>query len=128
MSTFRHNYDITLDGVAVVSNQESVSGDSVLKVGPVTAAAESTTEFEFNVDEDALTVLFLHSSVDASVKTNSASVPQETIILAANVPLIWTSDSASAKPLSDDVTALHVVIAGTTDASFTAIAITDPTA
>jgi len=128
MSTFRHNYDITLDGVAVVSNQESVSGDSVLKVGPATAAAESTTEFEFNVDEDALTVLFLHSSVDASVKTNSASVPQETISLVANVPLIWTSDSASAKPLSDDVTALHVVIAGTTAASFTAIAITDPTA
>jgi hypothetical protein len=52
--------------------------------------------------------LLLYSSQPLTIKTNSSSVPIQTIILAAGQAIVWGSDHAEANPVTADVTKLFL--------------------
>lgn len=55
-----------------------------------------------------LKVFALISTRALTVKTNSSSVPQETLSIAANSPFLYIPGSGVASPFAGDVTALYV--------------------
>ena len=77
---------------------------------------ENSTDLEVSlaIDISHLTNLWLVSTVDMTIETNYAGpdpLPDDTIELKANVPLIWNADEALQKseiPLTEDVTALFL--------------------
>lgn len=73
--------------------------------------ADNTTDgaITFALDISATKVIYMVSDQAITVKTNSSSTPQETINLAANVPLLYAPTLlGSAAPFADDVTGLFV--------------------
>jgi hypothetical protein len=52
----------------------------------------------------ALKSLFILSSADCTVKTNSSGSPGNTLTLAANLPLVWYFQCGLANPITVDVT------------------------
>jgi hypothetical protein len=43
-----------------------------------------------------------------TIKTNSSGTPDDTFVLTANEPMVWTENCGLANPFSQDVTALYV--------------------
>lgn len=62
-----------------------------------------------------------------TVKTNSASSPDNTIVLAANVGYFWTNVSQDTFKLTTDVVTLHIVNASGASADVAVAAILDST-
>jgi hypothetical protein len=80
-----------------------------------TVAASTTNQTETLVVTVAnIQSLLLLSDQALTIKTNSATSPQDTITLKANVPIIWNTDSWDAKPFSGNVTNLFLTNGGST--------------
>lgn len=72
--------------------------------------ADSTTNLLMNIaiDVSAVTSFYMCSDKALTVKTNSSGSPDNTIVLKANVPYIWNSDSYDTFKLTADVTKIYV--------------------
>lgn len=73
------------------------------------AANQTNLQLEpFAVDVSDLLLWVIMSDQDLTIKTNSSSVPDDTITVKAGVPIIWDSESGAANPLTADVTDLFI--------------------
>lgn len=61
----------------------------------------------FTLDISQLKHITIISDKAITIETNSGSAPDDTIVLVANEPLIWTNVSKLANPFSADITALY---------------------
>lgn len=95
-------------GARSVLGSKVYSGDaeSTLQV----QIADGITDQQVNVamDVSAIQSLLMTSDQDLTVETNSATVPDDTINLKANVPYLWTVDGYFANLLATDVVALFL--------------------
>lgn len=75
----------------------------------VAVPANSTNQlYSWAVTKTAMVAILLLCDQAVTIKTNSSSVPQDTINLAANTPVIWYSTSGATAPFSGNVTALYI--------------------
>lgn len=90
-------------------------------------AGSATTAITVALDVSAVTAIIFKSTVAATLKTNSASTPADTIVLVANQPYFWHTTAYNTFLLGTDVTSLHLVVAGGTAGTFTLEAVVDST-
>lgn len=128
MPTLRVRNEITVQGVGLgASAIYEATGSALLQVEESVADDASDYEIACVIDEDALVGLVIVSDQAVTVKTNSSGDPQETISLSANAPVLWFTEMGSAKPISDDLTALFVSNSSGSAATVRVVAITDAT-
>lgn len=76
--------------------------------------ADGQTAFRANlaIDISQLKAIIIHSDKAVTLKTNSSGSPDDTIVLQANVPLVWytgpTIDAADGNPFDADVTDFYI--------------------
>lgn len=66
---------------------------------------------------NGIVMVFILSDQAMTLKTNSSGAPDDTIVLVANVPYIWTTDSYDSVQITADVTALYMTNASGSAAS-----------
>ena len=117
-------------GGDVVSKLVSYTGTGRTTVEILAAELpDSTTDLEVNVNLDVsqIKALYMVSTQALTVETNSASVPDDTIVLVANTALVWWAGSYYTNLLATDVTAMFLTNASGSAAQFTLEVIHDAT-
>lgn len=109
--THEHTYKWQLSGGPSI--EKTVSKSAGAEVNLDEPVASSQTDYPINVaiDVSELKALYLVSDQDCVVETNSGSVPDDTINLEANVPVVWAKPASGTKPvcpLTVDVTKFYV--------------------
>lgn len=123
-----HRYTVAAEaGGETVTNQVTITEDAAV-YADLTAAGEATTAADLAIPYASLSALFITSSQDVTIKTNSADTPDDTITLTAGVPLLWYEGCGHANPLTADVASLHMVVAGATAATVKVRALYDAVA
>jgi hypothetical protein len=106
----------------------SRSGESISQSVTVEAAGEhncnvtvpaATTDkrADIAIDVSEMKSLYIHSDQNVVIETNNATTPANTLIIAANKPLIWFIGCGLTNPLTADVTAIFITNAGTSPAN-----------
>lgn len=94
------------------------TADAQIETSPTIPVSSTAYEVDIAFPYATLKTLFLYSKTQAlTVKTNSSGSPDDTIALAAGVPVVYTYDGrvgTSTNPLAHNVTKLYVVNASTT--------------
>lgn len=72
--------------------------------------ADSTTDQEITIgiDVSAIQVIVITADQDLTIETNSATVPDDTINLLANIPYEWAVGSYFTNLLTTDITSIFV--------------------
>jgi len=92
-----------------VSQLVTRTGSRTVDVEEAIASDAADLQIGFACDVTATKLLYMESSVALTIETNSSSAPQETIVLAANAPLVWIPGAAGqAAPFAGDVTTIYV--------------------
>lgn len=110
---------------SIASSTKTYTSNTEINVeDSITALA---TNFIINVaiDVSQIQSLAFKSTQPITIKTNSSTVPVDTITLAAGQMILWTTDNIEACPFSADVTSLHIACPGATAATFTLYALLD---
>lgn len=69
------------------------------------ASAATDDEVNLEMDISQLKGIYIVSDKAVTIETNSGSSPTDTIVLVADVPYIWHTDSYHAKLFTADITA-----------------------
>lgn len=109
-----------------VSAKGTYSGSLQISVAEA-CPNSATTQIALTLDVSAVKAIMIYSDRALTLKTNSASTPDNTIVLKAGVPYIWDTDSYESFLLTTDVTSLHLVNASGGSASFQLAAVIDAT-
>ena len=80
--------------------------------------SETDQQVNIAIDVSEIQSIYIKSSAALTLETNSASVPDDTIVLVANVPYIWYTGSYFTNLLTVDVTALFLTNASGGAATF----------
>lgn len=91
-----------------VSDSTVFSSDTEQNIASV-ATAGDTLELDFPLDVSQIISMYIWSSEDLSLLTNSAISPTQTIPLTAKKAVWWNTDQDAACPLTADVTSFHFV-------------------
>jgi hypothetical protein len=115
-----HNLGLNWSGGGLslsASNSYSGTGEANIVAESV---PDSTTDQQVNIalDVSAIQAIYIKSSTALMVETNSATVPDDTITLVADVPYIWHTGSYFTNLLTTDVTALFLTNASGAAATF----------
>lgn len=100
----------------LVSASDSVSAEGEVAFDG-TIAVSGTPNVEVDIAfavTGELKSLLLYSVQGMTIKTNSSSAPDDTIVLVAGVPLVWNTNDVAANPLTTDVTKLFFTNASAT--------------
>lgn len=82
----------------------------------------------FALDVSECSMFYIKSDQNCTVKTNSSSVPDDTLTLLAGIPYAWHEDMPDAFQLGTDVTALYVTDdSGGNNATLEIRSLSDPT-
>lgn len=104
-----------------VEVSQSLTGEGDLDLDVTIPKTTTDKEITWSMTRAAATFLMISSDKALTIKTNSSSVPDDTIVLAAGIPLIWqdgTTKDGSDLPLFDvDITKLYVTNASDSDAA-----------
>jgi len=76
--------------------------------------AEATTELLFDLDVSEVKLLAIRSDIPVTIKTNSATTPNNTFVLEAGQSFLWPLGEGVLKDteggaVASDITSLHVV-------------------
>ena len=117
---------VAASGVGI-SSSNTFSGDG--RSGrSVTVPASTTDHFvDLAINVSEIQSIYMVSDQALTVETNSASVPDDTIVLIAGRPYIWSVNSYFANLFTTDVTALYLTNAVGTDAVFQLEVVVDAT-
>lgn len=113
----------TITRGAVSGNSGSLSGTYAVTGSAEISITESYNASSVNVPQGiafgatgsnpgSLVAVMLLSTSNMTIKTNSSGSPQDTISLAANVPIEWDSQSGLACPFAGAVTEMFVSCTG----------------
>ncbi len=101
-----HKSTISLEqGGVILSQTVEISGTGEVNVDEAIPDASTDFEITFLIDQSAMVSLYIESDQNITIETNSGGAPTDTITLVANEPIIWTTNSVHANPITADVTA-----------------------
>lgn len=127
---------ITIAQTADVGGTRLGGTGSTYTAGALTSISDSVTNASDNlyalvVDVTQITALFIVAAAAMTLEWNDNAGTQGEIVLAANVPISWSSadtDNVHPNPLlTVDLTALYITNASGADAQFDLRIIVDPT-
>lgn len=111
-------------GVSYASADGSIAGVTSTYQGDAEGGFDGTVpgtttnmEVDVSFQHDDIVALCLYSTKALTIKTNSSSAPDDTITLAAGVPLIWSTGDRGTNPFTDPVTKLFLTNAGAAEAT-----------
>jgi hypothetical protein len=107
------------DGVTLVSVSVPESADSVSEFADVIAANATNQLVNIAFPVTGLQSLLISATGALTLKTNSATTPANTLVLAANVPYIWTQANADVCAITVAVTAIYASNAAATPVTLT---------
>jgi hypothetical protein len=105
-------------GAEKITATEEITVEGEHAVDASLAASTNDIAFALAVDVSQMKTLYLYSTTDTTVETNSSSSPANSISLQGGVPYLWTSTSGIANPLTTDVTSLFLSNGEASIASF----------
>lgn len=96
-------------GAQVISTSITLTGNTQENVD-LNVNANSEVRCNVSLTRDDLQSLLIYCDQSITLKTNSSGAPQDTLNVLANVPYVWTVNTASifACPFSNNVTAIFV--------------------
>jgi len=109
------------------SAQVSKSADAEINAEVAVAGASTDLQVVLPIVIASLVSLYMVCDRALTVQTNDGSSPDDTISLAAGVPLVWHSTCGLDNPLGSDVTDLYLTLAAGADATFTIKTLQDVT-
>lgn len=106
----------------------NVTGESLVAYGPTSVGnGVSNRALDVTLDVSEVSFVWMKSTVDMTLKTNSTSSPTDTISLAANKPLVWFTGCYYSNPLTADVTQMYITNASGLAGTFEMRALPTPT-
>jgi hypothetical protein len=129
MKTHTMTYGFSNGGGTTDTVTVSKSAGAENNIDENIAQSQTNKLVAFAVDVSQLKSLWIKSSAAMTIKTNSSSAPDNTLTLAADVPVKWQEGDAHACPLTVDVTALYITTGaiGADGADLEINALVDPT-
>lgn len=94
------------EGSTTIQSSVDHACDLVAKMDESVADGVSNAEYAVSVAVANMKAAVIQSSVAMTIKTNSSGSPQETIVLAPNVPVVWQEGDAAI--FAGDVTSIFV--------------------
>lgn len=129
MAGFTHTVVTTykIGSTIFVTASNAYTNNNEINIDEVITDSTSNHQIDVAIDLTDVKSMVLSCDKDVTVYTNDASggSPDDTIALAAGVPIVWTIGNVESIPLSVDLTALYVTNAGDTDARFKAAFLLD---
>jgi len=110
-----------------LEDSEAVSDGAAYPVSQSIPGGSTDLPVEWWIDVSQIKALYIKSPRDMTLKTNSASVPGNTIAVKAGKPVIWSPDCGLLSPLTVDVTYLYVTLAAGEAATLDIRCLVDPT-
>jgi hypothetical protein len=97
--------------------------------GTITGSATPNVEVDWACAFANLKSLLIVSDKACSIFTNAASTgsPDDTLALAAGVPLVWAPTGFGANPFTANVTKIYITVTGTASATLKIRALLDQT-
>ena len=105
------------DEVRIASTTESVTGDGQVAYDGSIAASGTNIEIDIAFAFANVKSFVIYSSQAMTVKTNSSTVPDDTLAIAAGGQLVWNTNDVAVCPFTADVTKLFVTNASSTTAA-----------
>lgn len=93
-----------------LSQSISATGEADIEM-EVAIPAATDTQVDLQVPYANIKALYWLADVAMTVETNSGSAADQTISLAAGVPLVWITGGIGSNPITDNITALYVTAA-----------------
>lgn len=124
---FTHRITQSVAGGKPVTKENDYSGSGQLSIDET--IAESTTDglVVMSLDVSQIKSVYIVSTVDMLLETNSGSTPDDTISLVAGVPYVWTTDSYDSNLLATDITAIYLTNTSGGSGNFTLECVYDAT-
>lgn len=94
-------------GSASISKQVTLTGVEELNLDFSLAANTTNQQESLAFTKANLQSIFISSSVNITIKTNSSSAPQDTITITANDPYQWDVNCGLPNPFAGDVTTAY---------------------
>jgi hypothetical protein len=116
-------YTLATGGESVTATQSKSAGQSIILSESLSSGTDQLVALTLDISQ--LKSIYLVSTTAATIETNSSSAADDTITLAAGVPLVWQESTYHANPFSADVTAIYVTNAAAT--VLTGYFLVDPT-
>ncbi len=112
--TFRHTFKNTVkaEEESLNSIEQSWVADAHTKINPTIPASTTNLLIDIAFTVAGLKSCWISSDKAVTIKTNDSTTPQETITIAAGIPLIWNANSG-VNQFAGDVTAMYVSNADT---------------
>lgn len=116
---FTHTTGITYksDAGTITSTTETFTGDVESDYDGVIAPSTTNAEIDISVIKNNIKSMVLFSNVAVTLKVNSSSVPDDTIVLPAGGQVVWNTNHPEACPFTVDVTKIFVTNGGTAAAT-----------
>ena len=95
----------------------TLTGSEELNISASIAGNTTNEQHALAFTQSLLQSIYISSDQALTLKTNSSSVPQDTLTIAANKPFCWYSGCGIANPFANNVTSLFVTNAGSTAAN-----------
>lgn len=97
------------NGTPINPPVDTLTGSEELNFDFALNAATYNTQFNLAFTKTLLQSIYIYSNAaNVTLKTNSASAPQDTISLVAGVPLAWDVYCALANPFANNVNTCYV--------------------
>lgn len=108
--SFTHNINVQWSrGNDQLTARQSVEADGEIPAVSISVPKNSSNlHVVYALDVSQVKLFVLISTGDVTIKTNSSSVPDDTIALKANVPYVWSASHIDAFQLGTDVTGLYI--------------------
>lgn len=107
---FTQTYNTDVGQIATAT--QSFTGDEENDFDGQVPANTTNQAATLQVIKANMVSVLIYSDQALTIKTNSSSTPQDTIVLAAGVPVIWNSSMSAAAPFSGNVTNMFLTNAG----------------
>lgn len=100
------------DGASQISKESSVTGSVRQSIEESIAGLATDTQVTIAFPVTGLKGLYLVADGALTIQTNSGSAPDDTLTLAANVPLVWFDGCGTACPITVAVTKFYCTNSG----------------
>jgi hypothetical protein len=102
-----------------------LEGDSQLNIIQVVPAATTNQEILAAIDISLAKLVAIRSTQNITIKTNNSGTPDDTLVLTANIPMIWRDGDYNALFLTDDVAKFFITNATASPATVQILALVD---
>ena len=112
---FRLRRSLAIPGMQLGLRAQELLADSNVGFQKIIPALSTDAEIDLVVNVMDVVVIGIEADQDCTVKINSTTpAPEDTFLITANIPLIWTSgDPIATQFIVNDVTKLFVTTGGT---------------